>query len=187
VRAHPWRDARIQRFASARVHPGARNHAGRRLDVRAACRVSVTVGEPIAGFWSRVTSPSVEVSGTCHVERGGGDHTRHSGHTRRSRMTARCGPDRSRRYSHPMKTAALVLNFVSAVSAFGASVFWFRSAGDLPPMRAYWGQAPPTDPFIMAIQAAARNNRWAALLAGVSALCSALAFGLGLMISERRG
>jgi hypothetical protein len=75
-----------------------------------------------------------------------------------------------------MFTPVSWLNLGSAASAFGAAYFWFRSAlGAVPPMVPYFDKAPPDDPFIRALEAAAANNRFAAGLAGVSAVLMAAA------------
>ena len=67
------------------------------------------------------------------------------------------------------------LDAAAALTALVAAVFWFLSAyGKIPPLVAYWDQAPETDPFVMAVQYAARMNRWAAGFSGLSALCMAL-------------
>jgi hypothetical protein len=68
-----------------------------------------------------------------------------------------------------------LLNIVAAIFAFTAAVFWFRSAwGKLPPMVAYWDQAPANDPLYMAIKFSSRMNTVAAVLSGVSAFCMGL-------------
>lgn len=75
-----------------------------------------------------------------------------------------------------MRTFIIMLNLVSALAALGAAGYWFRSAArDLPPMRTYWDGTPPDDPLFQALQAGVRDNRMAALLAGVSALSMAAA------------
>jgi hypothetical protein len=61
-------------------------------------------------------------------------------------------------------TLSLALNIISAVAAFAAAVFWFMSAAS----------TPPNDPFRMAFERAVRFNRYAAILAGVSATALAL-------------
>jgi hypothetical protein len=67
------------------------------------------------------------------------------------------------------------LDIAAALFAFGAAVFWFRSAyGKLPPMVAYWDATPENDPLYMAVKHSARMNRWAAGLSGLSALCMAM-------------
>jgi len=72
-----------------------------------------------------------------------------------------------------MKRLILALNLLSALAAFAAAYFWFRSAtGDLPPMRSYFDAAPPDDPFTQAVQAGARDNRIAAVLAGIAGVAS---------------
>ncbi len=73
------------------------------------------------------------------------------------------------------------LDGVAALTAFVAAVFWFLSAyGKVPPLVAYWDQAPDTDPFVMAVKYAAQMNRWAAGFSGVSALC----LGLGMVVKR---
>jgi hypothetical protein len=64
------------------------------------------------------------------------------------------------------------LDVGTALFALIAAVFWFLSAyGKLPPLIAYWGQAPESDPFYAAVKFSAEMNRWAAGLTGLSALC----------------
>jgi len=71
------------------------------------------------------------------------------------------------------------INLGAALFAFLAAVFWFISAyGKLPPMVAYWGSAPPTDPFYRAVKFSANMNRIAATLSGISALLAAIAMFL---------
>ncbi|HVA15090.1 MAG TPA: hypothetical protein VNF99_17720 [Stellaceae bacterium] len=68
-----------------------------------------------------------------------------------------------------------ILDIAAATSALAAAVFWFFSAyGKLPPMVAYWGQAPDSDPFFLAVKFSAEMNRWAAGFSGISALCIGL-------------
>ncbi len=63
-----------------------------------------------------------------------------------------------------------VLSSVSAIFALAAAYFWFRSAeGQPPPPKGYWGQAPETDPFLMAFRRSLQMNRWGAICAGISA------------------
>jgi hypothetical protein len=79
-----------------------------------------------------------------------------------------------------MQTLIFALNLISALTAFGAAVFWFISAaGRLPPMVTYAGFAPPTDPLHRALQSGVKMNRIAALFAGCSALTMAVATLLG--------
>lgn len=69
------------------------------------------------------------------------------------------------------------LDLGAALFALAAAAFWFVSAyGKLPPMVAYYDQAPPDDPFYVAVKLSAKMNRWAAFLSGLSALCMALHF-----------
>jgi hypothetical protein len=64
------------------------------------------------------------------------------------------------------------LDIGAAIFAFVAAVFWFLSAyGKLPPMVAYWDQAPANDPFYIAVKFSAQMNRWAAGFSCLSALC----------------
>ena len=72
-------------------------------------------------------------------------------------------------------TLSLALNIISAVAAFAAAVFWFMSAAkNSPPILNYWDSTPTNDPFRMAFERAVRFNRYAAILAGVSATALAL-------------
>jgi hypothetical protein len=66
-----------------------------------------------------------------------------------------------------------VLNVASALAALVAAVFWFRSAASprMTPWAAY--VVEPTSPLYQALRA--RDSRWAALAAGVSALLMAAA------------
>jgi hypothetical protein len=63
------------------------------------------------------------------------------------------------------------LDIGAALFAIAAAIFWFVSASELPPLVTYWGQTPPSDPYVMAMKFSAVMNRWAALLTGLSALC----------------
>ena len=64
------------------------------------------------------------------------------------------------------------LDIGAAVLAIAAAIFWFVSAaGKLPPIMIYWGQAPASDPYYIAVMFSAEMNRWAALLSGLSATC----------------
>jgi hypothetical protein len=64
------------------------------------------------------------------------------------------------------------LDIAAAVFAIAAAIFWFLSAyGKLPPMVAYWDQAPEIDLFYVAVKFSAEMNRWAAGLSGLSASC----------------
>jgi len=64
------------------------------------------------------------------------------------------------------------LDIGAAILAFGAAVFWFRSAyGNLPPILPYWDKTPDTDPYYIAVKFSAAMNRWAAAFSGASALC----------------
>jgi len=65
-----------------------------------------------------------------------------------------------------------LLDIGAAVFAIAAASFWFVSAyGELPPMVTYWGQAPASDPYYIAVKFSAEMNRWAAFLSGLSASC----------------
>jgi hypothetical protein len=67
------------------------------------------------------------------------------------------------------------LDVGAALLAVAAAIFWFASAyGKLPPMLAYWDQAPASDPFYSAVKFSAEMNKWAALLSGLSASCMGL-------------
>jgi Na+/proline symporter len=62
------------------------------------------------------------------------------------------------------------LDIGAAILAFAAAVFWFLSAyGKLPPMVAYFDQAPASDPFYQAVKFSAKMNQWAAGFSGASA------------------
>ncbi len=64
----------------------------------------------------------------------------------------------------------LALDVASATFAFLAAVWWFRSASHaLPQPVTYVGYTPGHDPFLQALQAGVRLNRWAALFAGLAA------------------
>jgi hypothetical protein len=68
------------------------------------------------------------------------------------------------------KIMANWLDTGAALTAFFAAGLWFLSAyGKLPPMRAYYDQAPDTDPFFKAIKFSARMNSLAAVFSGLSA------------------
>ena len=52
------------------------------------------------------------------------------------------------------------LDIGAAVLAIAAAIFWFLSAyGKLPPMVAYWDQAPAGDPFYSAIKFSGRDEQ----------------------------
>jgi hypothetical protein len=69
------------------------------------------------------------------------------------------------------KAWVATLDSVAAISALAAAFFWFGSAwGELPPMKMYWGGAPPDDAFFVAVKKSAQMNWIAALFSGVSAL-----------------
>eukprot|EP01037_Dinobryon_pediforme_P017868 gene17868-18097_t len=72
-----------------------------------------------------------------------------------------------------VRSIARSYGVMSALTAFGAAIFWFVSAyGKLPPMIAYWDHAPDTDPFYRAVKFSAQMNRIAAAFSGVkSNLC----------------
>lgn len=81
-----------------------------------------------------------------------------------------------RRHDHAM--LSFVLNLASAGLAILAAVFWFRSAwGRIPQPVLRYGGFDPADPFFKALDASAKSNRIAALLAGLSALLMAGAIG----------
>lgn len=71
------------------------------------------------------------------------------------------------------KAMRMLLEICAMVFAFIAAVLWFMSAaGDLPQSITYWDATPPNDPFYAALQASVRWSRWAAVAAGISALCT---------------
>ena len=71
-------------------------------------------------------------------------------------------------------SAFSMMDFAIAVSALYAALFWFLSAiTTLPPMKAYWDEAPPDDPYTVVVKRAARLNTWAA---GFTSLSAVLAF-----------
>jgi hypothetical protein len=60
----------------------------------------------------------------------------------------------------------------AAVFALFAALFWFASAvGHLPLITTYWGQAPASDAFYVALQRSAEMNMLAAIFSGLSAFC----------------
>jgi hypothetical protein len=64
------------------------------------------------------------------------------------------------------------LDASAAVFAFAAAVFWFLSAYEtLPPMVAYWGRTPESDPLYLAMESAAHMNTWASIFSGLTAIC----------------
>jgi hypothetical protein len=66
------------------------------------------------------------------------------------------------------------LDVAAALLAITAAVFWFLSAyGKLPPMVAYWGQTPESDPYYEAVKFSAVMSRWAAGFSVASALSMA--------------
>jgi len=74
-----------------------------------------------------------------------------------------------------------VFNYAAATCGFAASWFWYSSAKTFvpdPPVGAFAEQAMPAlASYREAVRIAARENRWAALLSGASALLA----GLGLI------
>jgi hypothetical protein len=73
------------------------------------------------------------------------------------------------------KNGAIVL---SAVFAGLSAVCWILSASTtLPPMLAYWGGTPPSDPYQLALANAAFWNFWAAAFAAVAATSQLLSIG----------
>jgi hypothetical protein len=78
-----------------------------------------------------------------------------------------------------MKFVAL-LDIACALFALAAAIFWFMSAGMLPPMVTYWDSTPVNDPYYVAITRSARLNKWAAGFSGASALCLAISTFLRL-------
>jgi hypothetical protein len=76
----------------------------------------------------------------------------------------------------------MLFDWLAAVCAFGASWFWYKSASAFvpdPPAGAFAEQVMPAlAGYREAVRKAARSNRLAALLSGVSALFA----GLGLVI-----
>jgi hypothetical protein len=75
--------------------------------------------------------------------------------------------------------ASWALNLASAVASLIAAYFWYTASGALPPMTTYWGGAPPTDAFVVALQQSATSNAWAATFAAVSAALYAAATVVG--------
>jgi hypothetical protein len=76
------------------------------------------------------------------------------------------------------------LQWIAVVAGLFSAGFWVKSAlVTFPPMLAYWGQTPPTDPYQMAVHEAAYWNSWAAGLAAVAAAAQAVT----LRLSSRRG
>jgi Na+/proline symporter len=72
------------------------------------------------------------------------------------------------------------LDVAAALLAIIAAVFWFLSAyGKLPPMVAYWGKTPESDPYYEAVKFSAVMNRWAAGFSGASALSMAARLFIG--------
>ena len=68
----------------------------------------------------------------------------------------------------------IALEISSAITAFLAAIFWFKSAlGKVSPPEVLASGIPQNDPFIVAFREAMKLNRWAAGFAGVSALCAA--------------
>jgi hypothetical protein len=66
------------------------------------------------------------------------------------------------------------LNLGTVVFSLVAAMFWFLSAGDIPVLRSYWGQAPVADPLYASLVDSSRLNQFAALFSGLAALCAGL-------------
>lgn len=66
----------------------------------------------------------------------------------------------------------------TAVFAFVSSMFWFWSAATkIPKLGVPFGGVFPEDhPWIVANNRMTKRNKWAALFAGLSALCAFLSF-----------
>lgn len=74
-----------------------------------------------------------------------------------------------------MERLQLAANVGVAFFSLIAAVLWFfSSAKTLPEMGTYWDGTPLTDPFYVALRAAGRLNKWAALFSGLAAACAAL-------------
>jgi hypothetical protein len=72
------------------------------------------------------------------------------------------------------------IDVAAALLAIIAAVFWFVSVyGKLPPIVAYWGKAPESDPFYDAVKFSAVMNRWSAGFSGASALSMATRLFIG--------
>jgi hypothetical protein len=77
------------------------------------------------------------------------------------------------------------LNVGTVVFSLLAAMFWFFSAGDIPVLRGYWGQAPVTEPLYASLVESSRLNQFAALFSGLAALCGGLS-ALGPQVRFRR-
>ncbi len=81
------------------------------------------------------------------------------------------------------------LNILSAVCAFGAAFFWWRSARIQPPHTFGWGTIAPDDwqtrkaPGVEWAENVARMNKWGAGLSGLSACL----LGLTSMVGALQG
>ena len=85
-----------------------------------------------------------------------------------------------------MATLGMILNVISAATAFVAASFWYLSArNELPKMRTYWDSTPSTDPFFVAIRKGVILNRQAAAYAAASAICATLATAVSLVSSNQ--
>jgi hypothetical protein len=63
----------------------------------------------------------------------------------------------------------------AAIFALIAAAFWFSSAyKSVPSMLSYWDNAPPDDPFFVAVKRSAFFNCWAAGFSALSALCAGI-------------
>jgi len=77
------------------------------------------------------------------------------------------------------------LNFLSALAALTAAVFWFLSAyPSLPMMVSYWGYVTQSDTFFHALKWSARMSAIAAVFAGLSAALFAFATLLNAQHSQ---
>ena len=82
-----------------------------------------------------------------------------------------------------MTAVSVVLNICSGLAALGAAWFWLRSAlHELPQPVTYWNGTPPSDLYLMALQAGVRLNRWAATFTEIAALLQALSAVLPLVM-----
>jgi hypothetical protein len=80
---------------------------------------------------------------------------------------------------------AVLFDALGAAFALAAAVFWFLSARHNPPkIVTYFGGPPENDPFVTWVRSSAVLNRWAALFAGLSALCAVAHFILGALTHQ---
>lgn len=64
------------------------------------------------------------------------------------------------------------LDLGTFVFGIAAAYYWLASAWkDIPPIKTYFNGAPADDPFFVALTRAAKFNRRAAMLTGLSVLC----------------